>query len=258
MRSERNTINDNVQAAGSDLDAQIKAELVRRRAQQLQKDTTSLWRNLWRNVQDLLAASLDKLQTVGTVFVGRIIPFKPRPSKRGGDFNDTLKEYASNLTQSIAERGEILAEYRDDLSHELRKRGRHMRRTLQQQNRKLQKKLQRQFQQRQKRTFWIAAGFAFGLTLAGIIGYQFLSHRLQQRKEEEAALELPIDAQNGNVMIAALPEAAFVGVTSTKLYYPIEIPLDQLPTENDSPVDAIYFQSEQEATKQGFQPAPSY
>jgi len=263
MRSEQNTIKDNVQAAGSDLDEQIKARLVQRRAQQLQKELRQhrlqqVATSSWKNIQDLLVALLDTLQTAGTAFVGRISHPEPRPSKRGGDITDTLKEHASNLTQSIAERRQILAEYRDDLSHELRKRGRHVRRTLQKQNRKLQKKLQQQFQQQQKRTFWIAAGFAFALTIAGIITYQFLYHRSQQRKEEESALELPIGSQNGNMTNAVPPDAVFVGVASTKLYYPIETPLDQLLTEDDRPVNAIYFLSEQEASKQGFQPASSH
>jgi hypothetical protein len=200
------------------------------------------------------------------------------PSKQ--NFTDTLKERASGLSQSIAERGQVLAEYRDDLSHELRKRGRRVKRTLQKQNRKLKNKLQRQSQQQPKRTFWIAAGSAFCLTLAGIIGYQFLRRRLQQREEEEAALELPVDLQNdgvvntpqeeeailellissqdSDVMNTAPPDAAYVGVTSTRLYYPIETPLDQLPTRDDQPGDTVYFASEQEASKEGFQPAGSY
>jgi hypothetical protein len=204
------------------------------------------------------------------------------------NFTDTLKERASNLTESMAERSQALAEYRDDLTHELRKRGRRVKRTLQKQNRKLKNKLQRQFPQQQKRTFWIAAGFAFSLTLAGIIGYQILRRiayqlirrRLEQRQEEEDALELPVDlrnedvanappeeeailelltsSQNGNVMNTASPDAAFVGITSTKLYYPIETPLDKLPTRGEFPGDTVYFASEQEASKEGFRPAWSY
>ena len=56
-------------------------------------------------------------------------------------------------------------------------------------------------------------------------------------------------------MNTAPPEAVFVGVASTKLYYPIETPLDQLLTEDERLANAIYFQSEQEASRQGFQPA---
>jgi hypothetical protein len=47
--------------------------------------------------------------------------------------------------------------------------------------------------------------------------------------------------------------AAFVGVSSTKQYYPAETPLDQL--HNGEVVDVIYFASEDEAQQQGFSAA---
>lgn len=47
-------------------------------------------------------------------------------------------------------------------------------------------------------------------------------------------------------------DAAFLGVASTKRYYPVETPLDQLETPNDTPLDVIYFSSEEEAKAQGF------
>lgn len=198
---------DDVKAAGSDLNEQIKAELVKRYAQQQKKELHQ-----------------DRLQQI------------------------------TNISQKKIQ--DLLA------ASELRKRGKQVRRTLQKQNRKLQKKLQRQFRQQQKanRGFWIALGFGFGLALAGIITYQFLHHRLQQHKEE-ATLELPhtdIGSQQTNVTNAAPPDAVFIGITSDKLYYPIGTSLDQLPTKDDLSVDIIYFASEQEANKQGFQPAQSY
>ena len=45
-------------------------------------------------------------------------------------------------------------------------------------------------------------------------------------------------------------DAAFVGVSSTKQYYPAETPLDQL--HNGEAVDVVYFSSEDEARRQGF------
>ncbi len=47
-------------------------------------------------------------------------------------------------------------------------------------------------------------------------------------------------------------DAAFVGVSSTKQYYPVETPLDQLHTIDGEAVDVIYFSSEDEAQRQGF------
>jgi len=198
---------DDIQAARSDLDARIKAELMKRHIQQLQKELRQRRRqqaatSAWKKAQNFIAPA------------------------------------------------------------ELRKRGKQVRQTLQKQNRTFQKKWQRQFQQQQKakRTLWLTLGLGFGLALAGIISYQFLRHRLQQRQEEEAALELAytgVGSQDGNVANAIPPDAAFVGVISTQLYYPIETPLGQLPTQENLPVDAIFFSSEQEAREQGFQPAPS-
>ncbi len=199
---------DHVKAAGTDLKAQIKAELAKRRAQQLKKKLRQ------HRLQQIATLPLEKIQ-------------------------------------------DLLA------ASEFRKRGRQVRRMLQKQNRKLQKKWQKQFRQQQKasRSLWIALGFGLGLTLAGIITYQLLHRRLQQYKEEEATPELPhtdTGSQQSNVTNAAPPDAAFVGVTSVKLYYPIETSLDQLPTKDDLRVDIIYFVSEQEASQQGFQPAQSY
>src|SRR5690348_4011795 len=196
MRSEQNTTRDDARAPSPDLNEQLKAALVKRRAQQLQKELRQhrlqrVAAASWKNTQDLLTASLDKLQTARTAFVGIIFRPKPRPTKRSRDFSDILKERASDLTEDMAERGQVLAEYRDDISHELRKRGRRVKRTLQKQNRKLQKNLQKQFQQQQKRTFWIAASCAFGLTLVAIVSYQFLQRRSQQRTEEETTQEQP-------------------------------------------------------------------
>ncbi|GCE26671.1 hypothetical protein KDA_21550 [Dictyobacter alpinus] len=50
-------------------------------------------------------------------------------------------------------------------------------------------------------------------------------------------------------------DASFVGLASTKQYYPVETPLDQLSEVDGKPVDVIYFSSEQEAQEQGFSAA---
>ncbi|GCE18992.1 hypothetical protein [Dictyobacter kobayashii] len=47
-------------------------------------------------------------------------------------------------------------------------------------------------------------------------------------------------------------DATFVGLASTKQYYPVETPLDQLADADGKPVDVIYFSSEKEAQAQGF------
>lgn len=54
---------------------------------------------------------------------------------------------------------------------------------------------------------------------------------------------------------SSLTDAAFVGVNSTKQYYPVETPLDQLHTTDGEVLDVVYFSSEDEAQRQGFSAA---
>ncbi len=51
--------------------------------------------------------------------------------------------------------------------------------------------------------------------------------------------------------------AAFLGIVSTRHYYPIETPLDQLIAPGSKPQEIIYFGSEEEAKSQGFSPVES-
>jgi hypothetical protein len=52
---------------------------------------------------------------------------------------------------------------------------------------------------------------------------------------------------------ASVPvDAAFLGLSSTKRYYPAQTPLDQLSAKTDQPLDIVYFSSEEEAEAQGF------
>lgn len=50
-------------------------------------------------------------------------------------------------------------------------------------------------------------------------------------------------------------DATLIGVVSTKCYYPIETPLDQLSASQDGPLDIVYFSNEDEAKEQGFSAA---
>jgi hypothetical protein len=51
--------------------------------------------------------------------------------------------------------------------------------------------------------------------------------------------------------------AAFLGIVSTRHYYPVETPLDQLIAPGSKPQEIIYFGSEEEAKSQGFSPVES-
>jgi hypothetical protein len=47
-------------------------------------------------------------------------------------------------------------------------------------------------------------------------------------------------------------DATFIGVVTTKRYYPVSTPLDQLASSENGKVDVIYFISEEEAKVQGY------
>lgn len=215
---------------------------------------------------DVQADLQERLQSVGATLAdvlselrGRSVSTNQDLLKRSSELTDELKERGSKFSQVVAERS-------SEVSHQLAKQGR-----------KAQKNLVRQ-----DRDFWIALGFGFGLTAAGIITFVLVRRRLQHTDEiDELSIQLPIDVARAEVLssqprgdiyavpsvngygqverqsvnpagVVAVADAAFVGVSSTKLYYPVETPLDQLADKADQLVDVIYFTSEKEAQVQGF------
>ena len=168
--------------------------------------------------------------------------------------------------------------------HQLRSQARPLRRAIRKnvkRRRKLVKKLSwLQPPRKRNRNFWALVGFGIGLVAAGITTYLFVRRRVvQQSTEESQSSELPqsgswnglIDASQGHsegrpageilllddigTVVATLPvvdveqierpaDAVFVGVASTRFYYPVETSLEEL--------DLIYFASEEEAVAQGF------
>jgi hypothetical protein len=125
---------------------------------------------------------------------------------------------------------------------------------------------------RRDRTFWSIVGFSVGLLAAGTITYQLVRRRVAQLEiEQDEHIELPSSNswngsgsrpigeisyfdQGGNSVatieivdletIEQPADAAFVGVESTKLYYPVDKELE--------PKDLVYFTNEEEAQAQGF------
>jgi hypothetical protein len=118
-------------------------------------------------------------------------------------------------------------------------------------------------------------GFGVGFVAAGIATYLFMRRQVlqQQETEESQSIELPqsgswdgaTDAGRpaGEILlvddigtaVATLPvvdvekmqrpaDAVFVGVASTRFYYPVDTPLEE--------IDLVYFVSEEEARAQGF------
>ena len=58
---------------------------------------------------------------------------------------------------------------------------------------------------RQKKEFWAALGFGLGLAVAGIVTFQLVRRRLQQRADEEPAIQLPYDAGSQPSVTSTVP-----------------------------------------------------
>ncbi len=173
-------------------------------------------------------------------------------AKRGGKLTEELAERGSKATRRIAKQGSKFAE-------DLVERGEHLLQPARKPN----------------RNFWMIVGFAVGLVAAGVTTYLFVRRQVvqQQETEEDQPIELPQNGTwNGDInagrpagkillvddigtAVATLPvidvekmqrptDALFVGVASTRFYYPLDTPLEE--------VDLVYFVSEEDARAQGF------
>jgi hypothetical protein len=183
--------------------------------------------------------------------------------ERGGKVTQDITERGSQVTQQLAKRG-------GKLSHDLSRRGGQLVKPLRKRN----------------STLWIIFGFSIGMVASAVVTYLLVRKRVVERAAEaEQQIELPQDLtwSNGNqerqgkpmgeilhlgvegntmATTAAIqvvdvdvdaatpdevpPDAAFVGIVSTKHYYPLEVILDEDVTER------IYFVSEEEAKTQGY------
>jgi flagellar basal body-associated protein FliL len=173
-------------------------------------------------------------------------------TRRGSRLTEELAERSSKATQKIARQGskiaEDLVERGEQLLHPERKRN---------------------------RNFWAMIGFGVGLVAAAVTTYLFVRRRVLQQQEAEASDPIELlrnESWNGTTdtgrpageillvddigtAVATLPvidveqmqrpdDAVFVGVASTRFYYPVDTPLEEK--------DLVYFVSEEEARTQGF------
>ena len=181
----------------------------------------------------------------------------------GFEWSQDMLKHGENLTGELVERG-------GEMTHDLAQRGRKA-------TRKLAKRSEELFEPAfdENRMLLAIAGFGVGLVLAGAITYRLVRGRaIKQAQEEDQSIELPqTGSWNGKVAhpggeihhvaqsgagVATLeavtvantdrPEdATFVGVISTKHYYPVNTQLEL--------TDLVYFTSEEEAREQGFKAA---
>lgn len=245
--------------------------------------------DLLRRTNDLRENVQDRSSKFSRALLERSGEVSHGLTKRSEDISRELAKRGSKVSQEWAKRsGEVsqeLTKRSNEVSHELSKRGRQAQKTIAE----------------QERSFWVALGFSFGLTAAGIVTFVLIRRRLQQPSDlDEAPIQISyatpaksaanpaasdsrggiyaVHPSNGHIEIhsdnpshdaidatttstsarsehAAPADAAFVGVSSTKHYYPVETPLDQLAVTSEGQVDIIYFTSETEAQAQGFQAA---
>ncbi len=201
-------------------------------------------------------------------------------SRQRRELNKTVKRLRKtgrDWSQDLLTRGEgaaaNVAAQSDKITHSLLERGSKVTRDL----------TERGDQLRRNSTFWTIFGFSLGMVAAATITIVLLRKRMIKQgagSEETSHVELPQDRtwngassqeqgkaageilhlgkegssvatlQSVGVDIAqavvAPANAAFVGVASTRRYYPIETSLEE------NAQDLVYFVSEDEAKAQGF------
>jgi hypothetical protein len=227
-------------------------EELSKQVEQLQKQSRKLRRSLrrearkrrvyWSMFRVLLLSMRKYLQNQGENLRGRLV-------EQSGKDTQNEVEFGGKAAQDSAERS-------GGFTQELAKQGQKLLEPI----------------RRRNRTFWSIVGFSIGLVAAGTITYQLVRRRVaQQEIEQEEQIELPLnntwDGSGGRPIgeisyidqegpsVATLEivdletmekttDAAFVGVKSTKLYYPVNTELE--------PKDLVYFSTEEEAKAQGF------
>lgn len=162
---------------------------------------------------------------------------------------DRREDAMHSVSKQKRNMGRNMLERRDDMTHQLRKQGRSLGRNLDE----------------RKGGIWPLLGFIFGVLLAGGITYWFIKNSTRQREmaeEEQIELqeremlngtssrpggEIRYVSQGGAAVAtrtSAMPINKFVGVLSTRQYYPIE----RKPQEHD----LVFFETEDDARAEGF------
>jgi len=203
---------------------------------------------------------------------------------RGGLLTQDLAERGNQLTQSLAERGGLLtqelAERSGEISQELVKRSRKASRELAEQDRSfwivlgftcglvatgivtfvlMRRRMQKSrdeeppIQLYSNTTEQNAASQPRGnIYSVSANGTRLEAQTVATTEPEKAGRTV---LANRIVTKSAPSDAAFVGISNTKEYYPIDAPLDQIHVSNGKEVDIVYFFSEEDAQNQGFSAA---
>jgi len=251
----------------------VQAKQLEEQSHQLRKALREEARQRRKLVKQMRKSGIDWSQDVlkqGAQFTEDIV-------ERGGKILGDVAEIGGKATSDVTERSgravRELAKRSNKVTRSLVKRGRTA----------TQGALERgedliQPAHKKRGTFWMLIGFGAGLLAATFITYRIVRRRVElQQLEEDQSIELPAsDIWNGldteptrsqpageirrvddigtavatepvievEEMIVS-PDASFVGIVSTRFYYPIG-------TDLDGVADLVYFNSEEEAQTQGF------
>ena len=212
-------------------------------AQQLQK-----WAQNWS--QDLRTRGEDLAKDVAA---------------QSGKISQDLLESGGKVTRDLTKRGSKatrrLAKSSEELSHDLARRS----------NQLLQP------QRKRNSTFWTIFGFSVGMVTATVVTYLLIRKRMERHEleavqqfelsqdrsweqqgeqgkpageivylDDEGAVVATVEAVDVDTGDVEVPtEPAFVGIVSTKRYYPVEVTLDD-------GLELVYFVSEEDARAQGY------
>jgi TolA-binding protein len=236
------------------------AEGIRQSSQALRRKATTLQ----ENAQTIQATARQRLDQLTQESRKRIA----EQEKQLKQLRSQARRLRKSLRKNVRQRRKLVKKLRRsgaEWSQEIFKRGQHL----------------LQPRRKQNRNFWAMIGFGVGLVAAGVTTYLFVRRQVvqQQETDESQPIELPengswngtFDASQSNsesrpageILLVddietgavSLPvvdveqmqrpaDAAFVGVASTRFYYPVDTPLEA--------IDLVYFVSEEEARAQGF------
>ena len=239
-----------------------QAQQLRKQAQQLQAQSRQLRKALRREARqrrELFAQMRESGAGKSQDLLKRGQSLTEGLVERGGKITQDLVALGGKAAQDLAERSgkfsQELAERSGKVTHDLTERGGHLLEPL----------------RKRDRNFWTITGFVVGLLAAGIATYLLVRRRMAQQQMDDERIELPqSESWSGpqswpvgeirhldqlGAAVATLEvvdmdnterpaDAAFVGVVSTKQYYPIATALEAQ--------DLVYFPSEEEARAQGF------
>jgi Skp family chaperone for outer membrane proteins len=161
----------------------------------------------------------DVLQGRGEVLVQELEDLVERGTKlsqslmaRGSEVTHDLVERGNNASQDLLRRSkevrEELGERGKKLNKDLNRRSQKVAKELNKRSQKVAKELNRRSQQATRQisersgTFWVIAGFAVGLSAAGITAYLLIRQRVRQQQQLEAEQSYPV-SQNGYLNIHA-------------------------------------------------------